>query len=41
MDHAPTLLKFALRNFNANHDRHLDDHAGLILKAIEEAVSLR
>jgi hypothetical protein len=41
MDHAPTLLKFALRNFNANHDRHLDDHAGLILKSIEEAVSLR
>lgn len=41
MDHAPTLLKFALRNFNANHDRYLDDHAGLILKAIEEAVSVR
>jgi alcohol dehydrogenase class IV len=41
MDHAPTLLKFALRNFNANHDRYLDDHARLILKAIEEAVSLR
>jgi hypothetical protein len=41
MDHTPTLLKFALRNFNANHDRYLDDHAGLILKAIEEAVSVR
>ena len=41
MDHAPTLLKFALKNFNANHDGHLNDHAGLILKAIEEAISTR
>lgn len=40
IDHAPTLLKFALRNFNANHDRHLDGHAELILKAIEESISM-
>ena len=41
MDHAPTLLKFALKNFNANHDRHLDEHADLILIAIKDAISLR
>ncbi len=41
MDHAPVLLKFALKNFNANHDRFLDEHADLILIAIKGAISLR
>jgi alcohol dehydrogenase class IV len=41
MDHAPVLLKFALKNFNANHDRFLDEHADLILVAIKDAISLR
>ena len=41
LEHAPTLLKLALKNFNANHDRYLDDYADLVLKAIEEAISLR
>jgi alcohol dehydrogenase class IV len=41
IDHAPVLLKFALKNFNANHDRHLDEHADLVLIAIKDAISLR
>jgi alcohol dehydrogenase class IV len=40
-DHASVLLKLALKNFNANHDRFLDEHADLVLLAIKEAISLR
>jgi len=35
------LLKFILRNFNANHDRLLDGHAELRCRAVEEANALR
>jgi alcohol dehydrogenase class IV len=41
IDHAPILLKFALKNFNANHDRYLDKHADLVLIAIKDAIGLR
>jgi alcohol dehydrogenase class IV len=40
-DDMPTLLNFALRNFNANHDRMLNDHVDLLREAITLAVVAR
>ncbi|CAN7594784.1 iron-containing alcohol dehydrogenase [Acidovorax delafieldii] len=39
VDQAPTLMKFALKNFNANHDSKLNEHTMLIQAAIEDAIA--
>jgi alcohol dehydrogenase class IV len=39
LDQASTLTKFALKNFNANHDCKLNEYAALIQAAIEDAVA--
>jgi alcohol dehydrogenase class IV len=36
IDQSSTLLKFALKNYNANHDQKLNQYSDLILKAIRE-----
>jgi alcohol dehydrogenase class IV len=35
------LLGFAMRNFNANHDRLLNNHAGLLHDAISRSIAVR
>jgi alcohol dehydrogenase class IV len=39
MTDVPTLLGFALKNYNANHDRLLNQHVDLLSKAITLAVT--
>ncbi|MFM0703546.1 iron-containing alcohol dehydrogenase [Paraburkholderia sediminicola] len=38
---APKILSFALRNYNANHDRLLDRHADTLLACIERTIAPR
>lgn len=39
MDDVPLLMRFALHNFNANHDRLLDVHSEALRRALEASLS--
>lgn len=39
VDHVPQILNFALRNFNANHDRLLNQHVDVLRDAIMLAIT--